>query len=101
MSFPSFDALPPWAMLLSLAAHFAAGIVLGVVYFRGVWQSARRFTAGRRTGPTIALMLGRIALLGTLLTLASHEGALPLLLMALGVLIARSAVIRRVRAAAP
>ena len=50
---------------------------------------------------TVALMIGRFALLGGLLTLASLEGALPLLVMALGVLIARSAVMRRVREAAP
>ena len=50
---------------------------------------------------TIALMIGRFALLGGLLTLASLEGALPLLAMALGVLIARFAVMRRVREAAP
>jgi hypothetical protein len=46
-------------------------------------------------------MIGRYALLGGLLTLASLEGALPLLMMALGVLIARSVVVRRVREAAP
>ena len=46
-------------------------------------------------------MIGRFALLGVLLTLASLEGALPLLVMALGVLIARSVVMRRVREVAP
>ena len=56
MSFLSFDALPVWAMLLSLPAHLAAGIVLGVLYFRGLWWSARRFTelagaAARRRSP--------------------------------------------------
>jgi N-ATPase, AtpR subunit len=100
MSFPSFDAMPPWAMLLSLAVHLAAGIGLGAIYFRGVWQSALRFTGGAHAGTTIALMLGRFTLLGTLLTLASQEGALPLLMMALGVVIARSASVRRVRRAA-
>ena len=34
-------------MLLSLAAHLAAGIVLGVLYFRSLWWNARRFTGGR------------------------------------------------------
>ena len=46
-------------------------------------------------------MIGRFALLGGLLTLASLEGALPLLAMALGVFIARFAVMRRIREAAP
>ena len=46
-------------------------------------------------------MIGRFILLGGLLMLASLEGALPLLVMALGVLIARSAVMRTIRQAAP
>ena len=46
-------------------------------------------------------MIGRFALLAGLLTLASLEGALPLLVMTLGVLVARSAVMRRVREVAP
>ena len=43
-------------------------------------------------------MIGRFALLGGLLTLASLEGAPPLLAMALGVLVARVVVMRRVAA---
>ena len=50
---------------------------------------------------TIALMVGRFALLGGLLTLASLEGALPLLMTALGLLIARPVVMREVREAEP
>jgi len=88
-------------MFLSSAAHLTAGIVLGFFYFRSLWWNTRRFTGGRRVTTTIALMIGRYALLGGLLTLASLEGALPLLMMALGVLIARSVVVRRVREAAP
>jgi len=88
-------------MFLSSAAHLTAGIVLGFFYFRSLWWNTRRFTGGRRVTTTIALMIGRYALLGGLLTLASLEGALPLLMMALGVLIARSVVVCRVREAAP
>ena len=44
MSFLSFDSLPAWAMFLSLAAHLAAGIVLGILYFRALWWNACRFT---------------------------------------------------------
>ena len=101
MTFLSFDHLPAWGVALRLPAHLAAGIVLGIFYFRGLWWNARQFTDGGRATATIALMVGRFALLGALLTLASLEGALPLLMMALGVLIARSAVVRRVREAAP
>jgi hypothetical protein len=78
--------------------------VLGVLYFRALWWSARRFTgacAGGGRATTIALMIGRFALLAGLLTLASLEGALPLLVMTLGVLVARSAVMRMVREVTP
>jgi F1F0 ATPase subunit 2 len=101
MSFPSFALLPAWAAFLSLAAHLAAGIALGTLYFGSLWWSARRFGGAGRATTTIVLMVGRFALLGGLLTLASLEGALPLLVVALGVLIARSVVMRGVREAAP
>jgi F1F0 ATPase subunit 2 len=96
-----FNGLPTWAMLLSLAAHLAAGIMLGVVYFRSLWWNARQFADGGRVATTIVVMVGRFVLLGFLLTLASLEGALPLLVMALGVLFARSVVMRSIREIAP
>jgi F1F0 ATPase subunit 2 len=96
-----FNTLPTWAMLLSLTAHLSAGVMLGIVYFRSLWWNARRFTAGGRVATTIAVMIGRFVLLGLLLTLASLEGALPLLLTALGILIARSFVMRKIREIAP
>ena len=101
MNFLLFDVLPPWALYLSLAAHLAAGIALGVFYFRSLWWNARRFAGGGRAITVVALMIGRFALLGGLLTLASLEGALPLLVMTLGLLVARSAVVRRAREVAP
>jgi F1F0 ATPase subunit 2 len=100
MSILSFDSLPAWALLLSLAAHLAAGIVLGVLYFCSLWWNVCQFTEGGRATTTVALMIGRFGLLGGLFMLASLEGALPLLMLALGVLIARSAIMRRVREAA-
>ena len=101
MSLPWFAALPAWAVLPDLLAHLAAGILLGAVYFLGVWHSARRLADGAPAMPTILLIAGRFVLLGGLLTLASLEGALPLLAAALGVLVARPLVMRRVREAAP
>ena len=101
MSHLSFAALPAWAMLLSLSAHLGAGIALGLLYFHGLWRNVTRLAGGGRTTTTIALMIGRFALLGGLLTLASLEGALPLLATALGVLLARPVVMRRVRQVAP
>ncbi len=84
-------------MPLDLAAHLAAGFLLGLLYFRGLWWNARLFASGGRVTTTIALIFGRFVLLAGLLTLASLEGALPLLVTALGVLIARPMVIRSVR----
>jgi F1F0 ATPase subunit 2 len=100
MSILSFDSLPAWALLLSLAAHLAAGIVLGVLFFRSLWWNVCRFTRGGRATTTGALMIGRFALLGGLFMLTSLEGALPLVMLTVGVLIARSAIMRRVREAA-
>ena len=91
----AFAHLSPWSAALSLILHLAGGFLLGLLYFRGVWRNAQRFAAGGRVAATIALGLGRFALLSGFLTLASLEGPLPLLAMALGVLIARPLVMRR------
>jgi F1F0 ATPase subunit 2 len=101
MSLLSFNTLPGWAALLDLAIHLAAGIALGVLYFRGLWWNVMRLTGDGRVTTTVALMISRFVLLGGLLALASLEGALPLLMMALGVLIGRAIVMRNTREAAP
>jgi F1F0 ATPase subunit 2 len=95
MSFTSFDNLPAWTVLLSLAAHLAAGIALGLLHFRTLWWSTRRLAQGGRAGTTVAMMIARFVLLTGLLALASLEGALPLLTMSLGVVGARSLVMRQ------
>lgn len=94
-------SLSLWSMVLSLAAHLSAGILLGLVYFRIMCWNARLFRSGARMTTAIALILGRFAGLGGVLALASLEGAIPLLLVALGVLTARSLVVHKVREAAP
>jgi hypothetical protein len=99
MSIPSFYPFPVWAVLLGLAAHFGVGFGIGILYFRSLRWSTRRF--GGSMAAIIALMIGRFTLIGGVLTLASLEGALPLLTMALGVLVSRFAVIKGVREAAP
>ena len=90
----SFNLLPAWAMTLILCVHLAAGLALGALYFRAVWWCARLFAGGGRAATLIVLTIGRLAVLGGLLALASLEGAAPLLTMALGVLVARSAALR-------
>ncbi len=86
---------------LALAAHFAAGLALGAIFFLALWRSARAFVEGGSASAVIALTLGRFALLGGALTLASFEGAPRLLALAAGALTAREAVVRRIKSAAP
>ncbi len=81
--------------------YLAAGIALGLLYFRCLAWNVRVFAEGTGTTKPIVMMIGRIVLLGGLLALASWQGALPLLLMALGIFIARFVVIRHVLAVQP
>ncbi len=92
-----FDMPPAWVWLFSLAVHLGAGFALGILYFRSLWESARRFGGGGSLVAAIALTASRLVVMGGVLTLASLEGALPLLTLALGVLIARFAVMNGVR----
>jgi F1F0 ATPase subunit 2 len=78
---------------------FAAGIVTGMLYFGGLWWNARLFTGGGSTRTMILVMIGRFTLMGGLLTMASLQGAMPLLTMALGVFVARFFVMREARIA--
>ncbi len=94
MSLPSFHTLPTWAMALSLAANLLAGIGIGIVYFGFVWRHARLLASGGPAGAAIALIASRLVLLGGFLALATIEGALPLLAMALGILIGRPIFMR-------
>lgn len=87
--------------MLDLGAHLAAGIALGVLYLGSLWWSARLFAHAGRLRTTFALMAGRFALLGGALMLVSLEGAGPLLMMALGIFVARFGVMRWVGQAAP
>ena len=100
MTVLSFNLLPPWMMAISVGAHLLAGFTLGLLYFRGLWWNAQQLAAGGHLITTTALWFGRFAVLAGLLALTSSEGALPLLATALGVLIARPLVMRRVREAA-
>ena len=99
MSSGFIPSLPPLPMVLALAAHLFTGVLLGVVYFRALWWNVQLMGHGGRTAAAIGLLIGRVALMIGLLGLASRDGALPLLLMALGVLLGRAFVVRRLRRA--
>ncbi|WP_031404804.1 ATP synthase subunit I [Thiomonas sp. FB-Cd] len=99
MNFGAITMLSALPMPLALAAHGLAGVLLGVVYFRALWWNVQLMGHGGRTAAAIGLMIGRLALMIGALGLASRDGALPLLLMALGVLAGRAFVVRRLRRA--
>ena len=82
--------------LVALAAHAAAGFALGVVYFHALWLSARLIAEGGRAISALSLTAARILGLAGALTLASLEGAPQLLAMALGALIARAVLVRKI-----
>lgn len=82
---------PAWTLVLNLTA----GLVLGGAYFSTLRWTSDRLATGRGLKATVAVIVARFALLGGALTLTSLMGALPLLLTALGVLIARAVVLRR------
>ncbi len=83
---------------LIVAVHLAGGVALGALYFSCLWWHARQFGQGGRLGALLAGSAVRFALLGGALWAASLEGAMPLLTTALGVLLARGAVMRRMAA---
>ncbi len=97
MTMTMFDTLRTWTIVLDCLAHLAVGVIVGIVYFRTLWWGSRRFALGGRTASTVVVMIGRFVLLGGLLTLASQEGAMPLLTLALGILVGRFVVMRGTR----
>ena len=98
MSLAFHHAPPDWAVLPILAAFLVAGIALGALHFRTLWWITRRFGAEGRVTTAVALTVGRFVVLGAALFLASLAGAAPLLTTALGIVLARFAVVHRVRA---
>ncbi|HVJ55353.1 MAG TPA: ATP synthase subunit I [Aliidongia sp.] len=96
MMLAPFDDFPTAVKLIDLAIHVAGGAAAGLLYFGGLWRSARLFAEGGLKA-AVGLTIGRFALLAGVLTLVSLEGALPLLMTALGLLAGRWAVMHRVR----
>jgi hypothetical protein len=82
---------------LLLAVWLASGVALGLGYFRCLATSARLFAAGGHAGQALLLMLGRFGAAACVLFVASRHGAFPLLMVALGVTIARFWAIRAAR----
>lgn len=81
--------VPPWML---------AGVVAGGLYFSSLHWSVRRFVSGRSLPAALTVQLLRLGALAAVLALvAIHRGAIPLLAMAGGILVARMACVRWAR----
>jgi hypothetical protein len=89
----SFSSLPLLLKVPDLLLHLAAGFSIGWLYFIGVWQSA--YLIVDRPMAAITWTALRFGLLALALTAIAFEGALPLLLTALGLVGARHVVLNR------
>jgi F1F0 ATPase subunit 2 len=83
-------------LALTCLVHLLLGFGLGLLYFEGLWRVVQRLSAHRSLAPTLILMAVRLAMVSGALFLASREGAVVLLLTALGLLGARVATVRRI-----
>ncbi len=93
-------ALTGWMVAPLLAAHLAAGLFAGILYFRALLRTTEMFVNGGSVAGVLLMGVYRFAGLGLVLFLAALEGAWPLLCMAAGVLLARFAMLRLARESA-
>ena len=70
------------------------GMLLGFAHFGSLWWNTRLYTGGSGIR-ALAMQVLRLILLAGVLTGLAHLGALPLLAAALGLLVARSLILRR------
>ena len=83
-----------WTGPLALALFAAAGVAVGVIFFRALRWGARVLVEGGAVSTTFALTLGRFWLVGLLLYFAVRAGAAPLLAVSVGIFIGRFLVMR-------
>jgi hypothetical protein len=91
-------AVTGWAVAPLLAAHLAVGLLAGILYLRALRRATEIFAAGGGIAGALRMGAARFAAIGVVLFLAALEGALPLLAMAAGVLLARWVMVRLPRA---
>jgi N-ATPase, AtpR subunit len=80
-----------------LASCLGIGMLAGWAHFALLRWNAGLYLRPAGFGRAIGLQMLRLVLLGAVLAVLAREGALPLLLGALGVLLARRVVLRRTR----
>jgi F1F0 ATPase subunit 2 len=88
-----------WPMLVTLAASFAGGVLLGTFYFHALGATADLIISGEHPLLAIILTLGRLGFLGAGFYFALQGGTLALLAALAGVLAGRGLTMRRMRAA--
>lgn len=82
------------APAIPAAAGLAAGALLGLLFFGSLRWNARLY--GGRVLLALGAQLARFGVLAVALTLLARWGAAPLLAAALGLMLARRVVLRRV-----
>ncbi len=75
-------------------AFLLVGVTAGTLYFALLWWNTMIYLQAGRIWVAIAMHVLRLGTLAGLLTLVASHGVLPLLLTALGLLIARPVVMR-------
>jgi N-ATPase, AtpR subunit len=80
--------------MIADVASFAAGLAAGTLHFALLRWNASLYARPGCIAGAVGLQMVRLALLGLVLALIAMRGGLPLLLAALGVLIARPLVMR-------
>jgi len=87
-------------LIVRVALSVAAGLALGTGFFSLLRMNVRLY-GGRRWPLAIVLHLARWAFLAAALVLAARAGAIALLAVTLGILTARTLLIRRARQGRP
>jgi F1F0 ATPase subunit 2 len=91
------------ARTMIAALWLLVGLAAGVAYFALLRRNTMLYVTTHRVSSSlaqaIALQLLRLAAIAALLGFAARQGALPLLLAALGIMVARHLVLRRMQVA--
>lgn len=74
------------------------GIVAGIAHFGSLWWNTRMFAQAGSMVAAVVVQLGRLGLLAAVFVGLSRFGALPLLAGALGLLMARQLMLKRLGA---
>lgn len=98
----AFDiSLPEWTVFAVVPLCLLAGVALGLAHFGALWRQAQALAGKDRPKRAAAEAVLRFVVLLAGLVGASLLGAGPLIALALGVMIGRWLVMRRVERASP